>query len=75
MWFKKVKITVSWTLVICDFKGEENVRTFYKKVLQKANQKWFTVDKVIKRKSNKLLVRWKGYDSSFNSWIDKENIV
>ena len=29
------------------------------------------IKKVIKRKGNKLYVKWKGYDSSFNSWIDK----
>ena len=26
--------------------------------------------KVIKRKGDRLYVKWKGYDSSFNSWID-----
>ena len=25
----------------------------------------------LKRKGDKLYVKWKGYDSSFNSWIDK----
>ena len=34
-------------------------------------QKMFTVKKVIKRKGDKLYVKWKGYDSSFNSWVDK----
>ena len=27
---------------------------------------------MIKRKSDKLYVKWKGYDNSFNSWIDKK---
>ena len=36
---KKVKNTVSWTYVIIDLKGEEILRTFYEKVLQKINQK------------------------------------
>ena len=26
-------------------------------------------------KGNKLYVKWKGYDNSFNSWIDKNDIV
>ena len=30
--------------------------------------------KVIKKKDDKLYVKWKGYDSSFNSWIDKKRI-
>ena len=72
---KKVKNTVPWTYVISDLKGEEIIRTFYEKELQKTNQKEFRVEKVIKKKSNKLYVKWKGYNSSFNSWIDKKDIV
>ena len=72
---KKVKNTVPWTYVISDLKGEEIVGTFYEKELQKTNQKEFRVEKVIKRKGDKLYVKWKGYDSSFNSWIDKKDIV
>ena len=48
---------------------------FMKKELQKTNQKEFRIEKVIKRKGNRLCVKWKGYDNSFNSWIDKKNIV
>ena len=29
----------------------------------------------MKRKDNKLQVKQKGYNSSFNSWIDKKDIV
>ena len=47
-------------------------KTFYENELQKINQKEFRVEKEIKRKSNKLYVKWKGYDSSFNSWINKK---
>ena len=48
---------------------------FYKKELHKTNQIEFRVETVIKRKVDKLYVKWKGYDSSFNSWIDKKDIV
>ena len=37
----KVKITVLWTYVISDHKGQEIVGTFYEKELQKTNQKEF----------------------------------
>ena len=47
--------------------GEENIGTFYEKQLQKINQKEFRVEKVIKREGDKLHLKWKGYDSSFNS--------
>ena len=72
---KKVKNTVLWTYIISNLKGEEIVGMFYKKKLQKTNQNKFRIEKVIKRKGNKLYVKWKGYDSSFNSWIDKKGVV
>ena len=50
---KKVKNTVPWTYDIND------LETFYEKELQKINQNEFTVEKVIKRKGDKLYVKWK----------------
>ena len=70
---KKVRNTVPWTYVINDLNGEEIIGTFYEKELQKTNQKEFRTEKVIKRKVDKLYVKWKGYSSLFNSWIDKKN--
>ena len=64
---KKVKNTVSWIYVISDLKGEDMFGTFNEKELQKTNQKEFGVEKVIKRKDDKLYVKWKGYDNSFNN--------
>ena len=51
------------------------IGTFYEKELQKANQQEFRIEKVIKRHVDKLYVKWKGYDNSFNSWIDKKDLV
>ena len=72
---KKVKNTVPWTYVINDLNGEEITRTFMKKELQKTNQEEFRIEKVIRRKGDKLYVKWKGYNNSFNSWIDKTSLV
>ena len=72
---KKVKNTVPWTYVINDTNGEEITRTFYEKELQKTNQEEFRIEKVIRRNGNKVYVNWKGYDNSFNSWIDKASLV
>ena len=30
---------------------------------------------MITRKGDTLYVKWKGYDSSINSWIDKKDLV
>ena len=64
---KKAKNTIPWTYVINDLNGEEITGTFYEKELQKTNQKEFRIEKVLKKKGDKLYVKWKGYDNSFNS--------
>ena len=53
---KKIKSTVPWTYVISDLSGEEIIGSFYDKELQKTNQKEFRIEKVIKRKGNKLYI-------------------
>ena len=71
----KIKNTVPWTYVINDLNGEEIVGTSYEKELKKTNKKEFRIGKVLKKKDDKLYVKWKGYDNSFNSWIDKKDLV
>ena len=63
------------TQVINDLNGEEIIGTFYEKEVQTTNQQEFRIEKVIKKKGDKLYVKWKGYDSSFNSWIDKKDLI
>ena len=41
----------------------------------KTNQKEIRIEKVIKRKGNTLYVKWKGYNNSFNSWIDEKDLI
>ena len=54
---KKVKSTVPWTYVNNYLNSEEIVGTYYEKELQKANQREFRFEKVIKKKDNKLYVK------------------
>ena len=72
---KEFKKTVLWAYVISDLNGEEITGTFYEKELQKTNQEEFRIETVIKRKGDKIYVKWKGYDNSFNSWIDKKDLL
>ena len=51
---KKVKNTVPWTYAINDLNGEEIIGTFYEKELQKTNQEEFRIEKLIRRKGDKL---------------------
>ena len=71
----KINNTVPWTYAIRDLNGEEITGSFYEKELQSTDQQKFRIDKILKRKGDKLYVKWKGYDNSFNSWINKKDIL
>ena len=53
---------------------EEIFGIFYENEFPKPNQKVFRIEKVIKRKGDKLYVKWKGFDRSSDSWIDKKTV-
>ena len=61
---KKVKSTVPCTYLISYLKDEEISRTFYDEELQKIHQEEFRIEKLIKKKWDKLY-----------SWIDKKGII
>ena len=71
----KIKNTDSWTYIINDLNGEGITGSFYEKELQTTSQNEFRIEKVIKRKGNKLYVKWNGYDNRFNSWTDKKDLA
>ena len=75
MQLKKLKNAVPGTYVINYLSGKKIVGTSYKKELQKKNQNEFRIAKVIKKKGDKLYVKWKDYDNSFNSWVDKKDLI
>ena len=51
--------------------------SFYEKELQKTKNTTgeYVIEKIIRTKNDKLFVKWRGYNNSFNSWIDKNNII
>ena len=60
----KINNTVSWTYVISDMNGEDITGSFYEKELQSTNQQKYRIEKIIKRRGDKLYVKWKGYNDS-----------
>ena len=51
---------------------------FYEQELLKTNIKdndLYIIEKIIKKIGNKYLVKWRGYDDSFNSYVNKNDIV
>jgi len=70
-----VRYTDPITYKIVDYNNEEIKGTFYEQELQKATQEMFRIEKIVKRKGNKSLVKWLGYPNSFNSWVDNSDLV
>jgi len=35
----------------------------------------FRVEKIVKRKGDKVLVRWKGWPNKYDTWIEKGALV
>ena len=68
---EEVKDTKPPTYALQDLKGESIKGSFYEPELQATSQEVFRIEKVVrKRKDGKeALVKWKGYPSSFNSWV------
>ena len=69
---QKVKNTVLWHMLLMILIKKKLLERFTKKIA-KPNLKEFRVEKIIKRKGDKLSVKWKGCDRFFNSWIDKKD--
>ena len=72
---KRFLKTLPWTYEIKDLNSEEIPGMSHERELQKKNQTEFRVEKVIKKKHDKFYVKWKVFDNSFNSHIDKKEIV
>ena len=70
-----IKLKIQLCYVINYLNGEEINESFYEKELQKINQKDFRIEKILQKKGDKLYVKWKGYGNSFNSWINKKDIL
>ena len=70
----KVKPGPVPTYKITEWDGSPLEGTFYNQDLQKvqvSDDSLFRIEKVIRRRGNKMLVRWKGWPQKYDSWIDK----
>lgn len=71
----QVQYTDPPTYKITDCNGDEIQGTFYEQELQKTSQEIFRIEKVIRKRGNKSLVKWLGYPGSFNSWVDNNELI
>lgn len=71
----KVKETFPRTYLLKDSKNEEIKGSFYEFELSKVKHSdYYLVEKIIKRRGDKVFVKWLGMDKSFNSWVERNTI-
>jgi len=71
----EVKDTKPVTYILKDENNETIAGGFYEQELLKTKFKdVFLVEKVLKKKGSKLYVKWLGFPSSSNSWIDSKDV-
>ena len=70
-----VKLKIQFHGLMLLVNGEPITGSFYRKELLKPNQEKFRTEKVLKRKCDKLYAKWEENDDSFNSSIDKKDLI
>ena len=65
------------TYQLKDMNNEIIKGQFYEKELQltKNTTGEYIIEKILKTNKDKIYVKWRGYDNSFNSWIDKNTVT
>lgn len=73
---RKVNMTNPVTYLLDDFQGQSIQGSFYEMELQKTNHPdVFLVEKVLKTKGDQLYVKWLGFSSDHNSWINTSQLL
>ncbi|XP_011641410.1 uncharacterized protein LOC105429880 [Pogonomyrmex barbatus] len=76
--FKIVKVqrTNPVTYLLEDSRGKSVADAFYEHELHHATHPdVYLVEKVLRRKGDKVYVKWLGFDRSHNSWINKSSVI
>ena len=72
----KVQRTNPVTYLLEDYRGNSVAGAFYEHELHRATHPdVYLVEKVLRRKGDKVYVKWLGFDGLHNSWIHKTNVI
>ena len=63
----KIQLTIPVTYKINAYNGEVIQGSFYEEELQKTSQKTFRIEKILRGKGDKSIIKWVGYSDAFNS--------
>lgn len=71
----KVRKTKPVTYELRDDNDQPIQGTFYKEELQKTKHPdVYLIEKILKKKGDKVYVKWLGFDSTHNSWVSKKDL-
>lgn len=72
----KIQPTSPETYILKDNKGEIIQGAVYgHQLLKTSTDNVYLVEKILRKKGDKMLVSWLGFDSTHNSWIHKKDLV
>ncbi|XP_018360506.1 PREDICTED: uncharacterized protein LOC108759522 [Trachymyrmex cornetzi] len=72
----KTQRTNPATYLLKDYQGKPIAGGFYEHELQRvSNPDVYLMEKILRKRGNKVYVKWLGRDSSHNSWIDKTDVL
>jgi len=72
----KVQRTNPVTYSLEDYRGKFVAGAFYEHKLHCATDPdVYLVEKILRRRDDKVYVKWLGFDNLHNSWIYKDNII
>lgn len=73
---KRVQHTYPTTYLLIDLSGQDIRGSFYNEELQLVGDpKIYLVEKILKKKGDKVYIKWLGIDSAHNSWIRKSDLL
>lgn len=73
---EKIKLTNPVTYTLKDERNQPILGSFYEQELSKTKfPDSYLVEKIIKRQGNKYYVKWLGFNNSYNTWINKNEII
>lgn len=73
---QRIQSTNPPTYFLVDMNGNDIRGAFYAEELRKTEYpKLYLVERILKRKGKQLYIKWLGFDSSHNSWINENEMI
>lgn len=73
---KKIQYTDPITYLLSDWDGNDIKGGVYAEEMQKVKYPdVYLVEKILRRKNNKVYVKWLGFDNRFNSWVNENDVL